>query len=112
MLPMMYMPDALNATMQLMDAPALKVKIRSSYNIAAFSFDPESIAAEIKKHIPDFEITYQPDFRQVIADSWPNSIDDSHARNDWSWQEKYNLETMTSDMLMQLKEQQSTSKAL
>ena len=111
MLPMMYMPDALDATMQLMQAPSMKVKIRSSYNIAAISFDPKSIADEIKKHIPDFEITYRPDFRQEIADSWPNSIDDSPARNDWGWQEKYNLATMTSDMLMHLKEQ-STSKAL
>lgn len=106
-LPMMYMPDALDATIQLMESPSDKVRIRSSYNIGAISFDPETIAAEIKKHIPEFSITYKPDFRQAIADSWPMSIDDSHARNDWGWKEKFNLEAMTSDMLKHLREQKS-----
>lgn len=109
MLPMMYMPDALDATIQLMEAPASKVKIRSSYNVAAMSFDPAGIAAEIKKHIPGFEIAYQPDFRQDIADSWPNSIDDSQARNDWNWKEKYDLAAMTTDMLLHLKKNSSTT---
>lgn len=107
LLPMMYMPDAIDATLRLMEAPSLKVKIRSSYNVAAFSFDPRTIAGEIAKHVPGFTITYRPDFRQVIADSWPNSIDDSAARSDWGWKEKYNLSTMTADMLAHLREQKS-----
>lgn len=107
MLPMMYMPDALDATIQLMEAPAERIKTRSSYNVAAISFDPEMIAAEIAKHVPGFTITYKPDFRQAIADSWPRSIDDSHARADWGWKEKFDLASMTADMLMHLKEQKS-----
>lgn len=102
-LPMMYMPDALDATINLMHADASKVKIRSSYNIAAMSFDPETIAGEIKKHIPEFTMTCKPDFRQPIADSWPQSIDDSAARNDWGWNPKFDLKAMTADMLHQLK---------
>jgi nucleoside-diphosphate-sugar epimerase len=112
LLPMMYMPDALDATINLMNAPASKVKIRSSYNVAAMSFDPQTIATEIKKHIPEFEITYQPDFRQAIADSWPGSINDSEARTDWGWKEKFDLSAMTADMLMHLKEQKATNPAL
>ena len=104
-LPMMYMPDAIRATIQLMEAPAVQVKIRSSYNLAGISFTPKQLASEIKKHIPDFEMTYNPDFRQAIADSWPSSIDDSYAQKDWGWELKYNLEKMTSDMMINLKEQ-------
>ena len=98
-LPMMYMSDALRATIGLMQAEASKVKIRSSYNLAAISFNPEEIAAEIRKHIPDFKITYKPDSRQAIADSWPQSIDDSCARKDWGWKHEYSLQAMTKDML-------------
>lgn len=102
-LPMMYMPDALNATINLMEAPAEKVKIRSSYNIAGMSFTPKQIAEEIKKHIPEFTITYKPDFRQAIADSWPASIDDSYANKDWGWKADYDLSKMTDDMLKNIK---------
>ncbi len=98
-LPMMYMPDAIKATIELMEAPADKIKVRTSYNISGMSFSPKEIAVEIKKHIPEFEITYQPDYRQQIANSWPQSIDDSVARNDWGWKEDYNLASMTKDML-------------
>lgn len=101
-LPMMYMDDAVKATLDLMEAPADKVKIRSSYNISAMSFSPAEIAAEIKKHIPDFSITYQPDFRQPIADSWPKSIDDSAARNDWGWRPRFGLQEMTKEILENL----------
>ncbi|HCM76689.1 MAG TPA: NAD-dependent epimerase [Cytophagales bacterium] len=102
-LPMMYMNDAVKATIDLMEAPAEKVKIRSSYNISSMSFCPAQIASTIKKHIPDFTITYQPDFRQAIADSWPKSIDDSRARTDWGWQHQFGLEQMTEDILKNLK---------
>lgn len=98
-LPMMYMPDAIRATIELMEAPAEKIKIRSSYNLSAMSFTPKEIAAEIQKHIPDFSISYKPDFRQQIADSWPQSIDDSRARADWGWKNQYNLQDMVVDML-------------
>lgn len=98
-MPMMYMDDAINATINIMKADANQIKIRSSYNLAAMSFTPEEIADEIKKHLPDFSITYKPDFRQNIADSWPASIDDSHARQDWGWNHHYDLESMTKDML-------------
>lgn len=98
-LPMMYMPDAIRATIELMESPAEKVKIRSSYNLSAMSFSPKEIAAEIQKHIPDFKITYKPDFRQQIADSWPQSIDDKRARSDWGWKNQYDLTTMVDDML-------------
>ena len=103
-LPMMYMPDAIKATVELMEAPVSKISVRHSYNISGMSFSPKEIAAEIKKHIPDFEITYKPDYRQQIADSWPQSIDDSVARNDWDWQEDYDLEKMTKDMFDNLKQ--------
>ena len=103
-LPMMYMPDAIRATIELMEAPAEMVKIRSSYNLAGISFTPKQIATEIAKHIPNFEMTYKPDFRQEIADSWPSSIDDTNAQNDWGWKLEYNLEKMTSDMMTNLKE--------
>ena len=101
-LPMMYMDDAVKATLDLMEAPAEKVKIRSSYNISAMSFSPTEIAAEIKKHIPDFSITYNPDFRQAIADSWPKSIDDAAARKDWGWNHAFGLKEMTREILEHL----------
>jgi len=102
-LPMMYMPDAIRATIKLMETPAEKVKIRSSYNLAGISFTPKQIAAEISKHIPNFEMSYKPDFRQEIADSWPQSIDDSFAQKDWGWEAKYDLQKMTNDMMENLK---------
>lgn len=102
-LPMMYMPDALKATIQLMESPADKVKIRSSYNVAGVSFSPKEIADEIRKHIPEFNITYKPDFRQAIANSWPGSIDDTSAREDWGWHNDFDLSAMTKDMLDNLK---------
>ena len=103
-LPMMYMPDAIRATMELMSAPAEKVKIRSSYNLGGISFTPAEIATEIAKHLPGFHIDYAPDFRQEIADSWPNSIDDSRAHQDWGFRCQYDLSTLTADMLKHLKE--------
>jgi len=101
-LPMMYMPDAIRATIELMEAPKEKITIRTSYNISAMSFSPEEIAAEIKMHIPEFRINYKPDYRQAIANSWPQSIDDSVARTDWGWQPEYDLASMTKDMLENL----------
>ncbi|WP_010249434.1 NAD-dependent epimerase/dehydratase family protein [Myroides injenensis] len=101
-LPMMYMDDALNATVGIMQADKEDVKIRSSYNLGGISFTPEEIYAEIKKHIPDFTIEYNPDFRQAIADSWPASIDDSAAQKDWGWKHKYDLASMTNVMLENL----------
>ncbi|MFT5820575.1 MAG: nucleoside-diphosphate-sugar epimerase [Crocinitomix sp.] len=98
-LPMMYMEDAIRATISLMEAPEELIKIRSSYNLGGISFTPAEIFAEIKKTKPDFEIEYTPDFRQKIADSWPSSIDDTHAQNDWNWNGKYNLEKMCKIML-------------
>lgn len=103
-LPMMYMDDAIKATIGIMQAPAENIKIRSSYNLSAMSFTPAEIAEEIKKHYTDFTIDYAPDFRQQIADSWPASIDDSRAREDWGWQNDYDLSTMTTEMFKQLKE--------
>ena len=102
-LPMMYMPDAIRATIELMEADASKISTRTSYNISGMSFSPKEIAAEIKNHIPDFSISYKPDYRQAIADSWPQSIDDSVARNDWGWKEEFALERMVGDMLENLK---------
>ena len=102
-LPMIYMEDAVRATMELMECPSEQIKIRTSYNLAGLSFTPEEIANEIKKHIPDFTIEYNPDFRQAIADSWPASIDDSSARKDWGWKPVFDLSKMTSEMLTQLK---------
>ena len=101
-LPMMYMPDAIRATIELMEAPSEKIKTRTSYNLAGMSFSPEEIAAEIKKHIPEFTISYAPDYRQSIANSWPQSIDDTVARNDWGWKQEYDLPAMTKDMLLNL----------
>ncbi|MFT6334860.1 MAG: threonine 3-dehydrogenase [Saprospiraceae bacterium] len=98
-LPMMYMDDAIRATTEIMSAEEKDIKIRTSYNLAAMSFTPAEITAEIQKHIPDFRVKYEPDFRQEIASSWTESIDDSHARSDWAWNHKYNLEKMVKDML-------------
>ncbi|MFC3880568.1 NAD-dependent epimerase/dehydratase family protein [Algoriphagus namhaensis] len=102
LLPMMYMPDAIKATLDLMNAPREAVKIRSSYNLAAMTFSPEEIYESIKKHIRGFEIEYHPDFRQEIANSWPDSIDDSHARQDWGWKPDFDLDAMTKDILENL----------
>jgi len=102
-LPMMYMDDAIRATIQIMQTPKENIKIRSSYNLSATSFTPKEIAGEIKKHIPDFTITYNPDFRQKIADSWPSSINDSRAREDWNWKHEFDLDKMTRVMLENLK---------
>ena len=101
-LPMMYMHDAIRATIELMEAPAEKITVRTSYNISSMSFSPKEIAAEIKKHIPEFSMQYKTDYRQAIADSWPQSIDDSVARKDWGWKEEYDLAAMTADMLTNL----------
>ncbi|MCX2679616.1 NAD-dependent epimerase/dehydratase family protein [Galbibacter sp. EGI 63066] len=98
-LPMMYMPDAIKATLQLMKAPKEDISIRSSYNISAISFSPADIYQSIKKHYPDFRISYKPDFRQKIATSWPDSIDDTQARLDWDWQNDFDLDKMTADIL-------------
>ncbi|WP_206513807.1 NAD-dependent epimerase/dehydratase family protein [Pseudoflavitalea rhizosphaerae] len=103
-LPMMYMPDAIRGTIELMEAPASKINVRHSYNLSGMSFSPEEIGAAIKKHIPDFTIDYKPDYRQAIADSWPASIDDSVARNDWGWKHEFDLAKMTRDMLVNLEE--------
>jgi len=101
-LPMMYMPDAIKATLDLMNAPKEAIKIRSSYNLAGMSFSPKEIFASIKKEVPSFEINYQVDFRQSIADSWPDSIDDSRARADWGWKPFYDLDSMSRDILKHL----------
>ncbi len=102
-LPMMYMPDAIRATLELMEAPADNISVRTSYNVSAMSFSPAEVAASIQQHVPDFTITYAPDYRQKIAESWPFSIDDTVARRDWGWKEAYHLDKMTADMLKNLK---------
>lgn len=102
-LPMMYMDDAIRGTIELMEAPVEKIKSRMAYNLSAMSFSPKEIAASIQKHIPSFEISYAPDFRQQIADGWPQSIDDTAAREDWGWKHNFDLDKMTSDMLTHLK---------
>lgn len=107
LLPMMFMPDAIRATIDLVEAPEEKVKIRSSYNLSGISFDPETLASEIKKHIPGFTISYKPDFRQQIAESWPGSIDDADARADWGWKHEYDLARMTDIMLKEIKKKLS-----
>jgi nucleoside-diphosphate-sugar epimerase len=103
-LPMMYMDDAIRGTIELMEAPSDKIRSRMAYNLSAMSFSPKEIAASIQKHIPDFKIDYAPDFRQQIADGWPQSIDDSAARADWGWRHTFDLDKMTGDMLKNLKE--------
>ncbi len=103
-LPMMYMDDAIRATIEIMKAPAENIKIRSSYNLSAMDFTPKEITAAIQQQLPEFTISYEPDFRQKIADSWPQSIDDSSARADWGWNHDFNLQSMTADMLAHLSE--------
>jgi nucleoside-diphosphate-sugar epimerase len=102
-LPMMYMPDAIRATIELMEAPADKISIRTSYNLSSMSFSPKEIGEEVKKHIPGFTISYEPDYRQAIADSWPESIDDSVARRDWGWKHEYDIDKMSKDMIDNLR---------
>ena len=102
-LPMMFMPDAIRGTIDLMESLPAKIAIRSSYNLSGISFTPAELAAEIKKHIPEFTITYKPDFRQQIAESWPESINDSDARKDWGWKHNYGLKEMTEIMLTEIK---------
>ena len=102
-LPMMFMDDAIDATVNIMLAPSQKIKIRNAYNLAALSFTPQELAVSIQKHIPDFTIAYQPDFRQAIADSWPASIDDSQARRDWGWEHRIDLDTLTKIMIENLR---------
>ena len=104
-LPMMYMPDAIEATIKLMESKSENITIRSSYNLSGVSFNPEEIASEISKHVPDFEIIYKKDYRQKIADSWPQSINDNYAKNDWNWQSKYDLKKMCADMIKNLSTQ-------
>jgi nucleoside-diphosphate-sugar epimerase len=101
-LPMMYMPDAIRATIELMEAPKEQISVRTAYNLSGMSFSPKEIAAEIRKHVPSFKIDYKPDYRLDIARSWPQSIDDSVARKEWGWKEEYNLSAMTKDMLANL----------
>ncbi len=102
MLPMMMMDDAIRATIGIMDAPAEQIKIRGSYNLAGMSFTPAQLAAEISKHIPDFAIQYSPDFRQALADSWPDSIDDSRARTDWGWKAAYDTSKLVDEMIREV----------
>ena len=103
LLPMMFMDDAIRATIDIMETPAEKIKIRSSYNLAAMSFNPSEIAKSIQQHIPEFKISYAPDFRQQIADSWPSSINDTKAQEDWGWKPAFDLEKTTHEMLKNLK---------
>jgi len=109
-LPMMYMPDCLKSIISLMQADFSRLKHHSNFNVTAMSFSAAELAAEIKKHLPDFEINYQPDFRQSIADSWPESIDDSAARKEWDWQPDYDLPKMTGDMLRVLEQRKNQGK--
>ncbi|MBS1510008.1 MAG: NAD-dependent epimerase/dehydratase family protein [Bacteroidetes bacterium] len=102
-LPMMYMPDAIRATIELMEAPVSKISVRTSYNLSGMSFSPKEIAAAIQQHIPEFTISYKEDYRQAIANSWPQSIDDAVARKDWGWKEEYDLQRMIKDMLENIK---------
>ena len=104
-LPMMYMDDAVKATIDLMESPIEKIKVRSSYNVGAMSFSPKEIGEEIKNHYPGFDLTYAPDFRQRIADSWPKSIDDSESRDDWGWKHTYGLKKLVNTMILNLKDQ-------
>jgi nucleoside-diphosphate-sugar epimerase len=105
-LPMLYMPDAIRATIELMEAPKHTLSVHSAYNLHGLSFTPRELANAIKKHVKGFVIDYQPDFRQEIADSWPGSIDDSEARFDWKWKPQYNLEQMVGDMLANLRQKE------
>jgi nucleoside-diphosphate-sugar epimerase len=100
----MYMPDAIRATIELMEAPAEKIRVRTSYNLAGMSFSPAEIGMAIQKHIPEFQLIYEADYRQQIAESWPQSIDDAAAREDWGWKPEYDLESMTADMIKNIKQ--------
>ncbi len=108
-LPMIFMDDAIRATIELMEAPKKDIKIRTSYNIAAISFSPAEVVAEIRKLYPDFTVKYTPDFRQDIASKWPKSIDDSAAKNDWGWKPEFNLEMITTTMVQELEKKYKTS---
>jgi nucleoside-diphosphate-sugar epimerase len=109
-LPMMYMPDCLKGTMDLMEAPFENLKHHSDFNLGAMSFSAGELAAEIKKHVPGFEVVYKPDFRQAIADSWPQSVDDSCARNEWGWKPSFDLAAMTKDMIEKLRARHKAGK--
>jgi len=111
-LPMMFMDDAIRATVNVMQTAKEKLTIHSSYNLAAISFKPIQIAEEIKKHIPEFTIEYAPDYRQQIAESWPKSIDDSYARKDWGWKHEFDLKKMTKEMIVQLKKKYNSEKVI
>ncbi|MEN8856498.1 MAG: NAD-dependent epimerase/dehydratase family protein [Flavobacteriaceae bacterium] len=108
-LPMMYMEDAVNATIKLMQADAKDIKVRTSYNLSAIDFTPKELATQIQQFLPDFKITYKPDFRQQIADSWPQTIDDSEARKDWNWSHKFDLSSMANDIIKNLQAQKINS---
>jgi len=108
-LPMMYMEDAVNATIKLMQADAKDIKVRTSYNLSAIDFTPKELATQIQQFLPDFKITYNPDFRQQIADSWPQNIDDSEARKDWNWSHKFDLSSMANDIIKNLQAQKINS---
>jgi nucleoside-diphosphate-sugar epimerase len=110
-LPMIYMQDAIRATIELMDAPADEIRVRSAYNVAGLSFSPAELAQAIHAHLPQFAISYQPDNRQAIADSWPDSLDDTHARADWGWRAAIGLQEMVADMLANIKPQQMLGQA-
>ena len=103
-LPMMYMDDAVEATIQLMDAPAEQVKVRSSYNLGGISFTPKELSEELKKYVPELEVTYKPDFRQQIAESWPRRISDEAAQKDWGWKQEYDLQRMVKEMTGHIRE--------
>ena len=103
-LPMMYMPDAIKSILEIMDAPEEKISLRTSYNISGVSFTPKILSEAIQREMPEFTISYNPDSRDKIAKSWPSSLDDSMARNDWGWKPDYDLESLVSDMLVNLKQ--------
>ncbi len=107
-LPMIFMEDAIEATLKLMSVPKAQIKTRTSYNLAGLSFTPHELATEIKKHIPDFKIVYEPDYRQKIAESWPQEIDDKEARRDWGWHPSYNIRSLTETMLSELSQKLET----
>ena len=109
-LPMMYMPDCIKATIDLMEADPARLKHHSDFNLAAFSFGPAELVAEIQKHIPEFTCEYEPDYRQAIADSWPRTIDDSAAREEWDWEPEYDLAAMVKDMLEKLGQKHAEGK--
>lgn len=108
-LPMLYMDDAIRATTELMEAPSESIKIRTSYNISGMSFSPAEVAKSIQQHLPDFKINYKPDYRQTIADTWTNSINDNEAKKDWNWKPAYDLQKMTTVMIQELSKKYSTT---